>query len=223
MKSKEEGRDHAEVAAPAANRPEEVGVFLFTGRHEATIGEYHVRAEQVVDGEAVRTRQVADPTAQCEAGDPRAANRSARSGHAKGVRRVVHVSPYAASFHADGARGGIHAYPLHAREIDNQTIVADPEAAPVVAAPAYRGQQLVFASKLHRGRDVGRVHAACDQLRAFVDHCIVDLACRIVDSVRGLNKITAEEVSQLIDSLRWHGILSILKLWRNRQHNKSPP
>src|ERR1035441_1482267 len=42
MSLKEKGRDHAEIAAAAADGPEEVGVLVGAGDHEGAIGQHHV-------------------------------------------------------------------------------------------------------------------------------------------------------------------------------------
>ena len=56
MQPERERGDHAEVAAAAAHRPEQVGVLLGAGRDEAAVGQHHVGRQQVVDGQAVLAR-----------------------------------------------------------------------------------------------------------------------------------------------------------------------
>src|SRR5947199_9579215 len=69
MKLKLEVRDHAEIAAAAAQRPQEVGIHLLGGGNECAIRQNNIRLDQVVDGQAVLARQVAMPAAQGEAGN----------------------------------------------------------------------------------------------------------------------------------------------------------
>ena len=47
-----EAGDHAEVAAAAADRPEQVGVLVGAGAHRLAVGGHDVGGEQVVDGHA---------------------------------------------------------------------------------------------------------------------------------------------------------------------------
>ena len=66
----EEERGHdPEVAAAAAHGPEEVGVLLRVGGDDAAVGQHHLDAEQVVDGQAVGAREVADAAAQGQPAD----------------------------------------------------------------------------------------------------------------------------------------------------------
>ena len=54
-----EGGDHAEVAAPAADGPEQVRVLLLAGRQEAAVGGDQLYGDEVVGREAVLAPQVA--------------------------------------------------------------------------------------------------------------------------------------------------------------------
>ena len=66
-----EGRDDAEVAAAAADRPVEVGVVLLAGDVEGPVAGDHVGAEQVVERETEPAGEVADAAAQGQAADTR--------------------------------------------------------------------------------------------------------------------------------------------------------
>ena len=68
------------------------------------------------------------------------------------VRRVVDVAPGAAAADAHGARRRIDADALHARQVDDQPVVAHAEAAAVVAAAAHREQQVVLAREVRPPR-----------------------------------------------------------------------
>jgi hypothetical protein len=48
-----EGGDDAEVAAAAAQRPEQVGVLVGRGADSAAVGQHHLGGDEVVDGHAV--------------------------------------------------------------------------------------------------------------------------------------------------------------------------
>ena len=100
-----ERRHHAEVAPAAPQRPEEIGVRCRISANLAAVGQDHVGADEVVDGEAVAARQPADATAQGEARDPGA--RDHADGHREAVRRGrrVHVVERGARLHADQAGG----------------------------------------------------------------------------------------------------------------------
>jgi hypothetical protein len=56
MRLKCEARHDAEVAAAAAQRPEQLRVFVLTCRHDAAVGQYDLGRKQIVDGEAVFAR-----------------------------------------------------------------------------------------------------------------------------------------------------------------------
>jgi len=95
---RERGND-TEVAASAANRPEQVLVSLGIHGYERAIREHHVCFEQVVDGQATGTREVAEATAQGETAHAGARNDAARGCESERVGRVVDVAPRAAARH----------------------------------------------------------------------------------------------------------------------------
>ena len=64
MQAEEERGDHAEIAAAAAHRPEEVRVLLDAGGDEVAVRQHDVHFEQVVDGEAALACEVAEPAAE---------------------------------------------------------------------------------------------------------------------------------------------------------------
>ena len=49
MRPEQEARHDAKIAAAAAERPKEVGVFGFAGGDETAVGEDHIGLEQIVE------------------------------------------------------------------------------------------------------------------------------------------------------------------------------
>ena len=105
-----ERRDDAEVAAAAADRPEEIRVLVLARADEAAVGEHDVRGEHVVDRQAVLPRQVSDAAAEQEADACRADDPDRRC-EPEGVRRVVDVGRACAAADLRRARVGIDARP----------------------------------------------------------------------------------------------------------------
>ena len=63
--------DDTDVAATAANRPEEIRILTFVHFHIAAIRSDHVCRSEAVDRHAVLASQLAEPTSQCQSGDAR--------------------------------------------------------------------------------------------------------------------------------------------------------
>lgn len=55
-----EAGDDAEVRTRAADGPEQIGVMIFVGTHEAAVGEHDLGGAQPIDGEPVRSGEEAD-------------------------------------------------------------------------------------------------------------------------------------------------------------------
>ena len=92
MRLEEEARHHAEVAAAAANRPEQIGMLALAGGHDAAIGKDDVGFEQVVDRQPVLAREIAGSAAKRQAGDARRRDDAEGNGEAEGMSRVIDVA-----------------------------------------------------------------------------------------------------------------------------------
>jgi hypothetical protein len=70
MKVELEGGNHAEVAAAAADGPEEIGVLRSAGLQDIAGRRDHLSREEVVDGQAVLSHQPAESSAESQAAMP---------------------------------------------------------------------------------------------------------------------------------------------------------
>ena len=171
-----ERRHRAEVAAAAAQRPEQVRVLVLAGGDERAVGQDHVGGQQVVDGEPVAPGQVADPAAQGQPADTRGGQDPGRGGQAECASRVIDVTPDAAAVGAHGLRRRVHGDSPHRRQVDHERVVPHAQATRVVTAAAHGDSQPPFAGVPDGGHDVGYVGAAGDRGRTAVDHRVVDRA-----------------------------------------------
>src|SRR5258708_18170896 len=186
--------DDAEVSATAAQSPEQIRMMLLVGCHKAAVCQYDVGGDQVVAREAAFAGQVPQPSAQGESAHAGRGNDPAGYRQAKGVGSVIDVAPGAASSDPDGPRFGIDARITDEREIDDQSVIADPQPASIVPAAPDGNEETVLAAKVDRRNDVGHIGAARDQGGALVDHTIVDLACSIVTLITGLDELSPAAV-----------------------------
>jgi hypothetical protein len=191
-----EGGHHAEVAAAAAQRPEQVRVLRLAGGQEAAVGGDHVGRQQVVAGQAVRPGEVADAAAQGEPGDAGGGHHPAGGGQAKAVGGVVEVAPGGAALHAGGTTLGVDPHPTHGGQVDDQAAVVGGEAVDVVAAAADRDEQVLLAGSVDRGDDVGGVGAAGDRRGVPVDHAVVDRSGGVVAVAGRLDQLAAQALTQ---------------------------
>src|SRR4029453_5034331 len=93
VQPKFERRDHAKVAAAAAQTPEEVIVLRGTGSKQAAVRSNDIGGDQVVAGEAVLARQPAAAAAQSQTGDAGAGDHSHGRGQIERLRLAVRPPP----------------------------------------------------------------------------------------------------------------------------------
>ena len=91
VQRKGERRDHAEVGARAADRPEQVGVLVAAGGADLAVGGDDLDREQVVDRPAEAARQIAEAAAERQARDADLREEAQRRGEAVALRGVVDV------------------------------------------------------------------------------------------------------------------------------------
>ena len=147
MQPEDEGGDDAEVAAAAADRPEEVGVLVCGCSHLLAAGEDDVGLEQVVDAETAFAGQVAQAAAQREAADAGGRDDPARRRQAVLVGRRIDLAPRAAAADPDRAGLGVDLDALQPRKVEDDAVVDGPQPGAVVAAAADRQRQVVALAK----------------------------------------------------------------------------
>ena len=107
--------DHPEVAAAAAQGPEQVGVLVPARVHKATVGEHDVGAEEVVDRQPVAAGQVAVTSAERQPSHPGGAHDPTDRGEPERVGRVVDIGPPAPWFYPNGLCVRVHPQPVQCR------------------------------------------------------------------------------------------------------------
>ena len=191
-----ERRGDAEVAAAAAEAPEQVRMLVGAHGQDAPVGRHELDREQVVGGEAELRHQPAETAAERQAGDSRRRDRAARDGEAVELRLAVELLPEHAALRAHRPRGGIDVDALHRREVDHQPAVGDGGAGDVVPAAADRELPALLARGVDRADDVRRPAAAGDQRGPPVDQPVVDATHLVVGRISRLENLSGEALDE---------------------------
>ncbi len=180
-----EPRDDTEVAAAAADRPEEIGMRVRARGDLPAVGRHDLDRLEGVDRQAVLADQPADPAAEGEPGDadrPGVAERGGQTVGRRGDRvflgRQTGLGP------RDPALG-IDVEALHGAEVEHDAAVVGAVAGEAVAAAADRQGQARLACQVDRAGDVGRVGRANDERRTLVGPGAVHLPRQVVLGAAG--------------------------------------
>jgi hypothetical protein len=172
--------DDPEVAAAAAQAPEEIFVFPLAGGHDAAIGGDHLGRNEIVGAQAVLIAQPAQAAAQRQAGDTRRRDHAHGGGQSILLRRPVQVADGGTTPGASGACFGIYQDVFHQRQVDDQAAVDRTMTGDVVVAREVdRGDHILYADR------------ASDERRVAVDHSVPHGACFIVAGVAGVDQVTS--------------------------------
>ncbi len=107
--------DDAEVAAAAAQRPEQLRVLVLAGVQVLAVGGHDVGADEVVAGQAALADQPADAAAEREPGDAGGRHQSPGDRQPERLRLGVDVAPQAAGLRRDRAPVRVDADPRSSR------------------------------------------------------------------------------------------------------------
>ena len=116
-------------------------MLLGVRRDEAAVGQHHVHFEQVVDGQAVAAREVAEPAAERDPADAGGGDDAAGRGQAEGMGGVVDVAEGAPPSTRAVRAAGSTRMPFIATQVEDQAVVAGAQARAVVPAAANGEEQ----------------------------------------------------------------------------------
>jgi hypothetical protein len=186
-----------EVAAAAAQSPEEVGVLGLTRLEEVALGGDHVGGDEVVDREPLLSMEPADPAAEREAGHAGVADEAAGGRETELLGLAVELAPENAGLDARRARLRVDADSFHWPQVDDDAAVADRVARIAMASASNGDREAGAPRKSHRRHHVRHVAAARDQRRAAIDRAVPHPAVPVIARVIGHDEVPLERGAQL--------------------------
>ena len=134
-------------------------------------------------------REVSHAAAQRQTADAGGGNDSGGHSQSEGMRGMIDIAPCAAAADAHGSRGRIDMNKLDRGEIDHQAIVADSQAAGVMAAAANGDLQVMLTAEVNGRHHVGHVGAFAIKRGLRLDHGVIDLALCVVTRIVRLDQV----------------------------------
>ena len=158
----------AEVAAAAAQRPEQVGVVLGVGAHERPVGGHELERGHGVRLQAVLAREPAHAAAERVAGDPDVRRGAVQPGEPVGREPRGDAVPLDARADPDALRAGVDADLLEPADVQQQRVLHVAERPLVVAGRLGRDAQPGAPGVVHGRGDVVGVGGERDRGRVLV-------------------------------------------------------
>ena len=152
MAAERELRDDPEVAAAAAQRPEELGLALGVRLDDRAVGEHDGRRHEVVDRQAHAARQVPHAAAERQPADSRGADDPDGDRQAVLMRRLEDVLEQRPAADPRHLRRGVDLDRVHLRQIDHEPVVDRAEPAAVVSTAAHGDPETVLDAVAQRPR-----------------------------------------------------------------------
>ena len=142
----------AEVAATAAQPPEELGVLVRSGPDHVAVGGDHLEGLDVVAGQAVLPGEPAHAAAEGEPADPGVRDVAGRGGEPMRLRGLVEGAEQRAALDPRPASVRIDPHGGHRGEVDHQTAVRHRQAEHAVAAAAHADLEVLLAGRTAQRR-----------------------------------------------------------------------
>ena len=192
--------DHAEVAATAADGPEEIGVRVRRGRPQLTVGAHHLGGHQVVDRHPVLAADPSLSAPEREPGDAGVGDDAVRRDQPEGLGLVVHVADERSALdaHRPGLRVDVDA--VHRGQVEQHASVDARESRDRVATPANGDEQPMLAGEVDRGDDVSGAGGAHDQRRLARVHRVVRRPDRLEAGVSGGEHVTPDPHTEFLEA-----------------------
>jgi hypothetical protein len=192
VQAKLELGDDAEVAAAAAQAPEEVGVLLCARLHELTVGGDQVHRNELVDRQAVLALKPADAAAESQASDPGVGDDPTGRREPERLRLAVQLAPEDAGLSPRRAGSRVDPDPPHRPQVDDDAAVADRLPGEAVPPAADRNPQAAVAREPHSRDHVRDAGAPRDERRGPINRPVPDLAVLVVVRVRRPDQLAPE-------------------------------
>src|SRR4029077_8395774 len=106
-------RDDSEVAASAAEAPEQIGVLVLACLDELAPGSHDIHRDELIDREPVLAHDPADSAAERQARDARVSDDAGRNRETERLRLPVELAEQHAGLHPRRAPFRIDAHALH--------------------------------------------------------------------------------------------------------------
>ena len=199
-----EARDHAEVAAAAAQRPQKVRIAVRTGHDPLAGGGHEFRADEVVAGEALDGRQPADPAAERQAANARVDDRATDDREVVAPRGSIDVLPASPAGDANDAGRRIDRDVAPIAQVDDQGLIGHRVARDAVSAAADRDREAEVVGRDDRRDHVVVVADPDDHGGTALDRCVEGGPGGVVVRVIGGRDAVAERFAQAVDDELFH-------------------
>ena len=190
--------DDAEVAAAAAQRPEQLGMLVGGRADLVAAGGDELDGEDVVAREAVLALEPAGAAAEREARHAGAGDAAADGREAVRLRGGVELGPRQAGARPHDAALRIDADRAQAADVDDDSIVDEREPGDRVAAAAHGDAEVAQARVVERGGDVTGVRAADDVAGATLDAGVEERAGLVVFRLARVVHVAPQLMAELV-------------------------
>ena len=162
--------DDAEVAAAAAEPPEQVRVLGLVDMQPAAVGGDQLERLHVVAREPEPAREPAHATAERQPADAGVGDVARGRGQPVLHRGAIERAEQRPALHPRTPALGIDADAAHRREVDHQAALRNAQPEHAVPSAAHADLEIALAAEMDRLGDLVRVRAAHDRPRPAVDH-----------------------------------------------------
>ena len=199
VRTERKARHHAEVAASALERPEQIRMLARRHLEDLAGCGDDLEGLEVVARQAVLARQPPDAAAERESGDAGLGHDAGRDGEPVRSGGGVDVAQQAAALDMHESVLHVDLDAAHAGEVERDPARAQRLPRDSVTPSAHREQGAVLPCGVDDRDHVVGIGAARDQHRALVDHGVPDRPRRVVAGAAGADQLSIERPLELVE------------------------
>jgi hypothetical protein len=198
MEGEVEAGDDTEVATPATQCPQELGVLGGGGLDDRAVPAHDLGRHQVVARESVLAFEPAGAATERETGDPGGRDTAAGGRETMRLRGTIHVGPDGAAADAGDAALGVDRDVGDAADVDHHAVVAQGQPGDGMSSGSHGDRQVVVPGERENGDHVVDDDALGHEARPAVDHRVEQRAGVLVVGIAGLVQATVETEAELV-------------------------
>src|SRR5690606_7948817 len=172
-------------AAASPYRPEQVGVLLRIGAHDAAVGRHHLGGEDVVDGQPVLADQEADPSGEGDPADSHRCGVTETRGEPVPSGSLGVITGERSGLGPRGPAVDVDLHPVHVPQVDDDAAFGGAVPGQAVATAAHRHFEALLGGESHGTGDVFGVGYSHHRGRSPVEVAVQDLPVGVVGFVVG--------------------------------------
>jgi hypothetical protein len=111
---------------------------------------------------------------------------------------VIDLSPCGTASDSRSSLRRVHAYPLHRRQIDHESVITCCKPSDIMASPTHSESPMVISCEVYRADDVGNVGASRNEPWVLINHRVVGFSSLFIALISWAIELPSKTITELL-------------------------